>query len=232
MDHFLPHAAKFGFFLDTTRFLSAFFSPTTTRPRPSSVLRNTVYLWGIHLSQDPQVTSHEPKFLTRALRGIHVALSSTQSQDTLHVLQAEVLLAYYFFHNDRLIEGKFHASAAVSLAIMCELHKLSASQRREPGTSPRSLDLLSMGHLGFSLPPPKDALEEGERVHAWWTTYILDKAWVVALASPSAISDDINATTRIDTPWPVDLDKYDQVHSSLKVLSCECLLTDYTGPEI
>ncbi len=215
VNHFLPHASKFGFFLDTHRFLTAFFTPTAARPRPSSVLRSTVYLWGIHLSQDAQVAVHEQQFLSRALRSIHIALSNSQPQDTLHVLQAEVLLAYYFFHNDRLMEGKFHASAAVSLAIMCDLHKVSVAQRRGSSSGPSSLDLLSLGHLGFSLPPPKDVKEEGERIHAWWTTYILDKAWVVALASPSAIKDDDNnVTTRIDTPWPLDFDSYDQVRSN------------------
>ena len=101
---------------------------------------------------------------------------------------------------------------------MCDLHKVSAAQRRGFASSPSSRDPLAMGHLGFSLPPPRDLKEEGERIYAWWTTYILDKAWVVVLASPSAINDDgNNATTTIDTPWPLELGKYDQVRPRTRV---------------
>lgn len=204
--------------------MTAFFTPTDEKPRPPSVLRNAVYLWGIHLSQDPSITAHEPQFLTRALNGIVEGLSN-QPRNTLSILQAEVLLAYYFFHNGRLLEGGYHAGAAVSLAVMCDLHKIPTRQGRRPGADPSSLDLRSMGLHGLSLPPPKDAIEEGERIHAWWTTYVLDKAWVVARNSPSAIYDDgNNEASRIDTPWPLELNQYGQVcfrfpHCSYETIS-------------
>ncbi|CAL1714576.1 unnamed protein product [Somion occarium] len=203
VNQFLPHAAKFGFFFQASRFVASMFNPTVSKPRPPTVLRNAVYLWGISLSRDRQYTAREALFLSRALSSIHAALSSAQPQDTLYVLQAEILLAYYFFHNSRLIEGKFHSGAAVSLVIMCGLHKQGG------GSSAPTTDM-SMSPLGFTLPPPRDALEEGERIHAWWTTFILDKCWVVALGSPSTITEDDNSSTRIDTPWPLELEAYGQ----------------------
>ncbi|GJE93210.1 Zn(II)-C6 fungal-type domain-containing protein [Phanerochaete sordida] len=197
---FLRDAPKFGFFLETKRFLNAFAKPTAARPRPPSVLRNTVYLWGIALSQDAQYTARETIFLGRALRSVHVALSSAHehTQNTLYVLQAEVLLAYYFYHSNRLLEGKFHASAAVSLAVMCGLHQLHAP----PGAAAAVANAY--------LPPAADAIDEAERVYAWWCTFVLDKTWVVALAAPSMVVETQEPSTTIHTPWPLALDEYAQ----------------------
>ncbi|THH33365.1 hypothetical protein EUX98_g839 [Antrodiella citrinella] len=203
VNRFLPFATTFGFFFDKSAFLTALFSPTVSKPRPPIVLRNVVYLWGVQLSTEQEVQSRVPIFLNRALRSIHVALSTAQQQDTLYVLQAEILLAYFFFHNGRLAEGKFHSNAAVSLAIMCNLHKVAAPQRRG------SQDVLFDANT--FLPPPRDAVEEGERIHAFWTTFVLDKCWIVALGSPSIlIEDQGNSSTRIDSPWPQNMEHYGQ----------------------
>lgn len=178
-------------------------------PRPPSVLRNTVYLWGIHLSRDPQLTTQEAVFLGRSLRSVHQALSSAEEhqQNTLYVLQAEILLAYYFFHSNRILEGKFHASAAVSLAYMCNLHKILSG--------PQAVGTFSFLVTGQAwLPPPANAIDEGERIHAWWMTFILDKTWVVALGSPSMITESHEPGTIIDTPWPLTMELYSQVRTT------------------
>ncbi|EKM50061.1 uncharacterized protein PHACADRAFT_188424 [Phanerochaete carnosa HHB-10118-sp] len=207
VQYFLREAPKFGFFLDARRLLTAFAKPTATRPRPPSVIRNAIYLWGINLSRNPQYTAREPLFLGRALRSVHVALSSAheQQQNTLYVLQAEVLLAYYFFHCDRLLEGKFHASAAVSLAIMCNLHQINA---------PQGGGFQSAGQA--FLPPPADPVDEAERIYAWWTTFVLDKSWVVALSAPAMISETQEPGTVIHTPWPLTVDEYAQQPASAR----------------
>lgn len=207
VNRFLPFSSTFGFFLDKSAFFTALVSPTVSKPRPPIVLRNVVYLWGVQLSTEQEVQSRVPIFLSRSLRSIHVALSTAQQQDTLYVLQAEILLAYFFFHNGRLAEGKFHSNAAVSLATMCNLHKVAAPQKRGPQ------DVLF--DTSTFLPPPRDAMEEGERIHAFWTTFVLDKCWVVALGSPSIlIEEQGNSSTRIDTPWPQNIEHYGQVSST------------------
>ena len=205
INQFLPHANKFGFFFHTTRFVNSVFNPTVSKPRPPTVLRNAVYLWGIHLSRDQQYTAREELFLRRSLSSIDTALSNVPNapHEALHILQANILLAYYFFHNNRLREGSVRSSAAVSLAKICSLHK-QGSNNPETAADP-SIGLLS-------LPAPKDPIEEGERIHAWWTTFILDKCWVAALGSPSTISeDDNNSNTRVDAPWPLELEQYGRV---------------------
>jgi len=101
----------------------------------------------------------------------------------------------------------------VSLAVMCNLHKMRSPRRSHAANS--SSDVFSLGQMDLSLSPPRDALEEGERIRAWWTTFILDKCWVIALASPSTIvEDELNVATRIDTPWPLELATYGDSHPS------------------
>ncbi len=39
-------------------------------------------------------------------------------------MQAELLLAIYFFCLGRYLEGRYHANAAVSLAVSCGLHRI------------------------------------------------------------------------------------------------------------
>ena len=140
-----------------------------------------IYLWGLQLSPDQQYKSRVSVFENRVLRSIHVALSAAQPQDTLYVLQAEILLAYFFFHNGRLAEGKFHSNAAVSLATMCNLHKVMS-------TSPQGGQRFQHASPAY-MPQPVDHIDEAERIYAWWTTFILDKSWVVGLAAPAMINE-------------------------------------------
>ncbi|KAI0692448.1 hypothetical protein BC835DRAFT_1307150 [Cytidiella melzeri] len=199
VQYFLRHESKLGFFLDAQRFLNNMASAMGTRP--PSVICNVVYLWGITLSRNAQYTQHESKFLSRALQSVHVSLSACSTQQYQHeetvldVLQASILLANYFFHHNRLLEGKFHASAAVSLAHMCHLHKIFS-----PAFSAAS-EYLS---------PTLDVIEECERIHAWWAVFVLDKSWVAALSAPSMINEEQELGTVVDTPWPVSMEVYRQ----------------------
>lgn len=101
-------------------------------------------------------------------------------------LQAEILLSQYFFHCNRLLEGRFHASAAMSLAVLCNLpNGLSetAAQAR--------------------LPPPIDVVEQDERREAWLATLTLDKTWAVALSVPSPLvqKEENVVPSQADSPW-------------------------------
>ena len=204
MDNFLPNASQFGFFLNVSLFRSACVLPFhLSHPyRPSPALLSTVYLLGLHLSQSDALQDHESTFRSRALQRISRALSNSHPKMFLHALQAEVLLASYFFHNGRLLEGKYHSNAAASLTISSGLYRI----RRDPSYTNEVV-----GDISISLPPPNDAVDEGERINGFWAALILDKCWSVALSSPSNFTDDETLGTRIDTPWPLDDAGYEQV---------------------
>jgi hypothetical protein len=162
-----------------------------------------MYLFGVHLSQDARITAYEPAFLAHALRSTAGSLSGTHPRTILHRLQASVLLAYYFIRNKRFLEGKYHTSAAVSIAVSAGLHRIRAPPEHDPvGTRPLSDGLL----------PANGAAEEGERISAFWNVLNLNNCWAGTDGSPSNVSYG-ESGLKIDTPWPLDRSDYIEVSS-------------------
>jgi Fungal specific transcription factor domain len=140
------------------------------------------------------------------MQQMSMALSSTHPKTVLHTMQAEVLLAHYFFRTSRLLEGRYHYNAAVSLAIGSGLHRIRSNRELVPA-------LQFTGDIYSSPPAPQDSVEEGERIDGFWTVFILDKCWSACLNSPSLFTDDNALGTQIDTPWPLDTEGYEQVRA-------------------
>ncbi|KAJ7264444.1 hypothetical protein B0H12DRAFT_1101779 [Mycena haematopus] len=187
--NFLQHSSQFGFFLNIHRFQEATKGRSGQRPAP--VLLDAVNLWAVHLSGSDEFPAYEASYLSRALDTVVSTMAGTHSGNTvLHIIQAEVLLSYYFMRNTRFLEAKYHLSAAVSLVISSELNRIRSTELR--GTTFRTLAT------------PRDAMEECEQISGFWTVLTLDNCFTTADGSPSNISyTDPNA--RIDTPWPLDI---------------------------
>ncbi|KAJ7156210.1 Zn(2)-Cys(6) binuclear cluster domain-containing protein [Mycena filopes] len=192
--NFLRHSSQFGFFLNVHNFTEA--TMGRTGQRPASVLLDVVNLWAVHLSGSDQFTTQEPIYLSRALRTAVDALSSTHFNAVLHSIQAEVLLSQYFLRNTRFLEGKYHLSAAVSLVISSGLHRIRSADSYAVGGP--------LGPAFRRLAPPRDAIDEAERINAFWTVLTLNNCWTTADGSPSNISYTV-PDARIDTPWPLDI---------------------------
>lgn len=191
--------------------------------RPSPALLSTVYLWGVHLSQVEAFTAHEQVFVSRALHQTANALASVHPHKVIHGIQAEVLLALYFFRAGRFLEGNYHASAAVSLTVSARLHKLRSVHRTNA-----SADVL--GAMSTVLPPPADGIEEGERITGFWTVYTLNTCWSAAFRMPPNVAFDAPGE-QIDTPWPLELDQYERVRFLRPSTSyiCSYIETDTPG---
>ncbi|KAF9258055.1 hypothetical protein L218DRAFT_948709 [Marasmius fiardii PR-910] len=189
---FMQHTADLAFFLNTERFLGS----SLKKPNPAThALLDVIYLWSIHLSPKP-LCQHELQFLSKALRNISHGIANSQDAGQLiHMIQASVLIAQYFFRNSRFLEGKYHMTNAHSLAIGARLHTIRSV---EPGRSP----------FAVSFSPPQDAIEEGERINAFWSVVILNTCWMSVDGSPSNMIYTHEPGLRIDTPWPEDMDTY------------------------
>ncbi|KAJ6601623.1 hypothetical protein B0H10DRAFT_2082068, partial [Mycena sp. CBHHK59/15] len=185
--NFMRHASQIGLFLDPQILLDL--AAGTAPPHAvSPALRHAVCLWGARLACSPALTAHEPALLAAALRSAAHGLPRA----VLHTAQAEVLLAAYFFRAARVLEGKYHAGAAASIALSAGLHRV-----RSP-----------MADVGkATLPPPVDAHAEGERVNAFWAVLTLNNCWMTADGSPANIS---YAAHGVDTPWPHELHEYSE----------------------
>ncbi|KAF7345568.1 Fungal-trans domain-containing protein [Mycena venus] len=190
---FLHHSSQFGFFLNVHNFQEAVMGRTGLRP--TAVLLDVVNLWAIHLSE---YTVYEASYLSKALRTSVDALAGTPNSNTiLHSIQAEVLFSLYFFRNTRFLEGKYHLSAAVSLVLSTGLHRIRSADSYAAGGP--------LGPAFHRLPAPRDAMEEYERINAFWTVLTINNCWTTADGSPSNISYTV-PDARIDTPWPSDID--------------------------
>ena len=139
LNGFLPFASDFGFFLNIPRFQASMLQPFPLGHHscPSPALIFSTHLFAIRLSSDPLVKPNESAYLTRATQEATTALSGNHPHKIMHSIQAEVLLATYFFSNGRFFEGKYHVANAVSTAISTGtgLHKLRSSSPVSPQRS-------------------------------------------------------------------------------------------------
>ncbi|KAF8153414.1 hypothetical protein B0H34DRAFT_784478 [Crassisporium funariophilum] len=196
LNGFLQFSTEFGFFLNVPRFHASMIQalPIGHPSRPAPALILTVYLWGIRISNDPSVKSNEATYLTRAIQEAATALSGNHPKKIMHSLQAEILLANYFFANGRFFEGKYHVANAVSTAVSAGLHKIRSSQ-----PSPTTIS------------PPNDPIEEGERIIGAWTVFNLDKCWAIALEStPNFEHSSHTLAAKVDTPWPLEMEEFEK----------------------
>ncbi|KII91885.1 hypothetical protein PLICRDRAFT_38761 [Plicaturopsis crispa FD-325 SS-3] len=212
IDVFLSYADELNFCLNIPLFReeALLTLPLGHHFRPSPAVLSVVYLWGVRLAGNDFLGAHEHIFLARALHQTAESLAGDHPRKIVHAVQAEVLLAQYFFWDGRFLEGKYHSSAAAALAFSCGLHKIRSDLPEEARTGGSvSIDLL--GNSDFELPPPRDAVEEGERINVFWAVFVLDKCWSATLGWPSSILDrGAGAVARIDTPWPRTMDEYAQ----------------------
>ncbi|KAJ7157317.1 hypothetical protein C8R46DRAFT_423643 [Mycena filopes] len=174
LDTFIPYASDWGFFLDTARFRhdASLPHPIGHHSRPTPALLYTVYLIAITLSDSPALKTHEKRFLSRALSALPVSLSGLHPQKAIHALQAEVLLSNYFYAAGRFLEGRYHTTAAASLALGGGL--LGGGRGEEQAHD----------H------------DEVECMEGRWATIMLDKSWAVALGTYPDLPDSL------DMQWP------------------------------
>ncbi|KAJ3826772.1 Zn(2)-Cys(6) binuclear cluster domain-containing protein [Lentinula raphanica] len=66
-----------------------------------------------------------------------------------------------------------------------------------------------MGLDGPSLPEPKDLIDEGERINAFWTVFTMCNCWGVGVGGFSSMMFE-SYGSRIDTPWPLDMEDYEE----------------------
>ncbi|CAK5263844.1 unnamed protein product [Mycena citricolor] len=117
-DTFFAHATDFCFFLDEA--LNKF-RPIAGRPScMSPALTATIYLLSAHILAHPSMDNLESFLVSTACNLLPKELAMP-TVNVAEVLQAELLLAQYFFARDRHTEARFHMSVALGLAFGCGL---------------------------------------------------------------------------------------------------------------
>ncbi|KAI0691507.1 hypothetical protein BC835DRAFT_1417074 [Cytidiella melzeri] len=218
---FVPHATQMGFFLSIPRFLLVSHTLEASSPMTHPAgplfdsLLSTVCLWGIQVSPDASLKRHEEYLVSRSVKLLassivcSTATAGPQGHAIIGVIQAEVLLANYFFSVGRFLEGRYHCGAAAALCISCRLNALSTPAQ-------------SITHLLVPGTPTAEAVPDattvGERINAFWAVYALDTTWAIALGSPCSLRVSSGSSTQdrtnmtISTPWPMRMEDYERGH--------------------
>lgn len=163
---------------------------------------NAVYLLGAYFSSDPNLNNLHEELLAYTLQDLSTTLIDITPLAIIDILQVEVLLTYYFFSNNRTVEGVYHMDAASSIVLASRLHQIRSTRYSTiAGWTPSQ----------YQLAPTIDPTEEGQRVNAFWTTFILDQNWSTAIGRTPVLADEERKGTVIDTPWPRSIETYEHV---------------------
>ncbi|TDL15044.1 hypothetical protein BD410DRAFT_796735 [Rickenella mellea] len=223
------NSGQVGFAMNKERFLASLAFPQDHPNYPSSALLQSMYLWGLRILNCEQFVNLERKAVEKATLFVADALHSRDPKTRFQALQAEILIAQYFFCRGRALEGRYHTGAASSLAVSSGLHFIRAPILPAAGVS----DLVGNANA-FEFPPPRDAIEEGERINVFWVTYNVDRCWSVATGCPATLSSPTSPRSQILTPWPADYDDYARM--DVENLPFNRTILDYifrrTGPNI
>ncbi|KAG9049086.1 hypothetical protein FS837_011214 [Tulasnella sp. UAMH 9824] len=220
----LAQRARPALHMHVGRFFESLNSPNP--PLPS--LLNSMYLLGCNLSNVPLLASLEQLYLERARKCMAEELPRPHL-NYVQWIQASCLVTYYLTRSGRFLEARHELSGASNLVVSCNLHKITSSRWHPtaqplgpPGgasMSPKSnSQMASPQEAAFVvptyLPPPKDAIELGERIGVFWMTYLLDHVTSLVCGLPP--NRFFEAET--ETVWPRPFEEHEkEYHNSLTV---------------
>ncbi|KAJ6570577.1 hypothetical protein DFH09DRAFT_1153828 [Mycena vulgaris] len=168
VDTFLARfAGSWQFFLDPILFRQSVLRPLPFGDpnRPAPALLCAVYLWGSVFANMPPANPYTPEaLLVCCLQNIPQDLDEIIYRPNLVVetIQAQILLSLYYMHTALPVQGRYHSSAAVSIALV-----------RGP------------------VPQGVDTAAEADLTHAFWAVVILNNIWVAVDGAPSSIQWDL-----------------------------------------
>ncbi|KAL0565670.1 hypothetical protein V5O48_016349 [Marasmius crinis-equi] len=229
LDTFLAHAHDFAFFLNIPRFRDSLLLPLGHPLKPIRCLMGMIYLLGIRLATTgalptPAQQAQQAGLLACVLDEVSSMPNTASSRPfvVVHTIQAELLLSTYLFCQGRQLEGQYHLTRAISLNIATRLNKIRSTRERPSTSIDTSIDDVtseaqsrtipsSLSTSPSSLPLTADPIDEGERINAFWTAFTLSNCWDAAVGGPtSLISVFGDGYVEVDTPWPMDMDGYEE----------------------
>ncbi|KAK6903579.1 hypothetical protein I203_107084 [Kwoniella mangroviensis CBS 8507] len=184
LDTFLGHCRLF-FEMSIPRFW--FRMTFHDRRRPSLALLNAMYLWATRMTASPNLVPMEAHFFAEACR--HLDSAGPNSDRLIDAVKAAMLLSAYSYTNGRHHEGWLIAGLAVRLVTSTGIHQIPSLTFR-----PAHRDNPFLRNRVHLLPPPEDAVELAERVHAFWCVFAIEKSGAFATGFPSSLRDEDIAT--------------------------------------
>ena len=180
----------------------------------SNVLRSATLLFGAFLARGTGIVPPEAEktLETRVAEEIISCIRSASAMargelemgdggaDLVDAVQAAVMFVRYLYASQRPAEARVHLASAAELAIQLGLHQL--------GSLENTVNRFN-GHSSFRVASAQDSITLGSRVRLFWELFILDRVLSVELGLAPLITDDDCVETRIDTPWPEEIEEYE-----------------------
>lgn len=230
MDIFLSHRRQCACEIPVERFLQAVQGPVRDRPHPCFL--NAIYMLACWFSYPHDLRSFERIFLQRARESLVTAISS--GDKLLNYIQGAALLSLYHYGGGNMLEGYNQICAGAQIAMVCGLHQIPSAVYRDAAPSEELYTATSSTWVGnfrrtpFLLSPPRDAIELGERIHTFWSIWILDTSGCATHGLPSMFEPE-REETRITTPLPVPLEYYSNVSFVSGVTHSQILTRDLSN---
>ncbi|WWC92908.1 uncharacterized protein L201_007870 [Kwoniella dendrophila CBS 6074] len=201
LDLFFSGMRLFGQEIHVPRFMASLTLPAHKRPHPC--LLYTMYTVASRISDSPPIRQLETHFYKIASSQLEESIG--MADRLMDATRASTILAVYKFSKARYHEGWMMTGQAARLAVSCGLHQITSSVYK-PSILPNiNTDLVGiMRHRSYVLPPPKDAIDLGERIWCFWSIYVTDRCGSISTQWPPAISD-----ATITTPFPRPLHEYE-----------------------
>jgi len=114
----------------------------------------------------------------------------------LHFIVASGLLARYYSFKGRLLEAHSLSATTSRFAYALGLHKIPSRVWKNSGGGDNHPQQALLPH-------PKDPIELGERINAFWMLFTHDRAAALGTGVPCAILDE-----DVETPWPAPIEAF------------------------
>ncbi|ODN84983.1 hypothetical protein L202_00828 [Cryptococcus amylolentus CBS 6039] len=201
LDVFFSGMRLFGQEFHVPRFMASLSLPPTKRPHPC--LLYAMYTMASRLTSSPSIRQLESHFYSLAIT--HLATATAQADRLMDATRAGTILAAYTYSKAMYHEGWLMTGQAARLAISCGLHQIKGSVWRATKVPPMRADLAGlMRHRSYILAPPKDAVEHGERIWAFWSVFVTDRCGSIATQWYPSLTDDM-----VTTPFPRPIHEYE-----------------------
>lgn len=170
------HHCQFELYIP--RFIESLSLPPDQGPHPA--LLNIMYALACHFSPSSILSPHEPFFISRTIKALSHSLA--RADRLLHFIVASSLLARYYAFKGRLVETQACSGTNARFAYALGLHKIPSRIWKHNASNAHS-------SYATLLPPPKDSIELGERINAFWTLFVNDRAISLGTGLPCAMLD-------------------------------------------
>ncbi|KDQ07250.1 hypothetical protein BOTBODRAFT_613327 [Botryobasidium botryosum FD-172 SS1] len=201
---FIQFRGRHPFEFNVARLLYSLDLPPSHPDALHPVLVNAILLNGCLYAEDG-FRQYEPLFANRIRR--HLQQSLAYVEGLFDSVRALALFGCYLYSKNRVVEGHYYISSAMSLAITCGLNTI------------KSLDLDTQP-MNNMLKPAKDLVELGDRINTFWMLFSMDRIGTLFDGGVSRGPAD----EEISTIWPSPSEYYEdncvllQEHGSVRSL--------------